>query len=184
MTEDPKSSLPFSQRTGLQPIPPQLQLGEVSPEFRRLISFYVSLELERVSIGGYNGSYFDGSWKRVAQDLHVKFLGHKIETFKNEAYYIEQDIQKLIQIAKFDQLFDFLEFLVQHAGCSAELKAELARAFIESRAAYRLIDRSYIVAIGTDEQAKAFVNAIAEAEEKCNFRAETTHFCRRCTSAF
>ena len=35
MASDPKPYVPFSQRTGLEPIPPQLKLGEVSAELRR-----------------------------------------------------------------------------------------------------------------------------------------------------
>ena len=43
------------------------------------------------------------------------------------------------------------------------MKAELADAFVSARAAYRIIDGK-IVAIGTEEQAAAFENAIAQTE--------------------
>ena len=42
-----KPYVPFSQRTGLEPIPPQLKLGEVSAELRRLLFYYIGLEIGR-----------------------------------------------------------------------------------------------------------------------------------------
>jgi hypothetical protein len=62
------------------------------------------------------------------------------------------------------QLFDLIEFLVGHRGCSDELKRELAVAFVEAHAAYRIFDNKYVAAIGTEEQAVAFERAIADAE--------------------
>ena len=63
-------------------------------------------------------------------------------------------------------MFDFVEFLIRHPGCSDELKRELAAAFVDSRAAYRVFDNKYIAAIGTQEQAGAFERAMAEAERQ------------------
>lgn len=81
MTQEPKPYVTFSQRTGLEPIPPQLKLGEVSPELRRLIDYYLGLEISRNSHFGYEGRYFAKGWHRVATDLHVIHFGQPAETF-------------------------------------------------------------------------------------------------------
>src|SRR5262245_55367745 len=49
MASDSKPYVPFSQRTGLEPTPPQLKVGEVSAELRRLLYYYISLEIDRES---------------------------------------------------------------------------------------------------------------------------------------
>jgi hypothetical protein len=58
MTSD-QPYIPFSQRTGLEPIPPQLTLGEVSAELRRLLDYYISLEIDRSTKLGTTHVYFD-----------------------------------------------------------------------------------------------------------------------------
>ena len=155
--------VPFSQREGLEPIPAQLSLGKVSGELRRLLDYYISLEIERESRYGYNSSYFDDSWDRVAKDFHVLFFGANASTYKNSPYDFRQHLEAFTKKAEIGKLFDFVEFFVRHTGCSKELKKELAGAFVTVRAAYRIVDNR-IVAIGTEQQAEAFEAAVAAAE--------------------
>ncbi len=166
MESDSKRYVPFSQRTGLEPLPPQLKLGEVSAEVRRLLYYYVSLEIGRESYATYNGAVFNDKWKRVAMDLHVLFFKEPVEKFGHSAYENAQRLNVFMQRAKIGALFDLVEFFIQHPGCSGELKRELASAFVTARAAYRVFDSRHIAAIGTEEQAAAFERAIADAEGK------------------
>jgi hypothetical protein len=166
MAIDPQPYVPFSQRTGLDPIPPQLKLGEVSADLRRLLYYYISLEIDRESYTPYDSAVFKPGWKRVAMDLHVLFFKQPINTFDYGAYKTEQRLNGFIQGANIGELLNLVEFLVRHPKCSAELKSELADAFGSARAAYRIFDNEYIAAIGTEEQAAAFERAIADAETK------------------
>lgn len=165
MATDPTSYLPFSQRTGLQPIPPQLKLGEVSAELRRLLYYYISLDIQRESRAtAYGASVFKDEWRRVAMDLHVLFFKKPIDTFDYGPFENSKRLNAFINTAKIGDLFDFIEFLIRHKGCSKELKRDIAEAFEASRAAYRIFDNQYIAAIGTEKQAEAFERAIAVAE--------------------
>lgn len=159
------SYIPFSQRTGYTATPTQLKLGEVSSELRRLLYYYIHLEIDRVKQSGYSHDFFSGSWDRVAQDLHVLFFGQNVSTYKNSSYELGRLLEKFIQTASIERLFDMIEFLVRHSGCSVELIENLTDAFVSARAAYRIID-SQIVAIGTEQQGAAFEAAIAAAEAK------------------
>ena len=166
MSSDSASYVPFSQRTGLAPVPPQLKLGEVSTELRDLIYYYISLEIGRESYAPYDAVVFKDKWKRVAMDLHVLFFKRAVDKFSHSAYENRQNLNVFIQRAEVGKLFDLVEFLVRHPNCSLELKRELGEAFVMARAAYRVFDNSYIAAIGTDEEAKAFERAVADAESK------------------
>ena len=167
MASDSRSYIPFSQRTGLAPSPPQLKLGEVSADLRRLLFYYVSLEIDRESYDPpYGDAHFREKWKRVAADLHVIFFKQPADKFDNGTFENKQKLNIFIQRADIGNLFDLIEFLVRHRNCSAELKCELADAFVAARAAYRIFDNEYIAAIGTDQQAEAFEHAIADAEVK------------------
>lgn len=155
--------IPFSQRTGLSPIPPQLKLGEVSADLRRFIDYCVSKEIGRVEHRGSSHFYFNGKWQEVATDLHVHFFRQPVSTFENRSYTLRANLERLITKATIGQLFDLVEFFARHLGCSSALKSDLADAFTKARAAYRVIDGK-IVAIGTEEQATAFEAAISDAQ--------------------
>jgi hypothetical protein len=167
MTSASDPYVPFSQRTGLEPIPPQLKLGEVSGELRRLLYYYIGLEIDRESyVPPYGSRIFKDKWRRVALDMHVLFFKRQPDLFSSGAHDHKQSLKDFISGADIGKLFNFIEFLVRHNGCSSELKRDFADAFVMARSAYRIVDNQYIAAIGTEEQAAAFERAIAETEAK------------------
>jgi hypothetical protein len=155
--------LSFSQRTGLVAVPPQLQLGEISPELRRLVDYYIGLEIERVENYGSEQSYFDGEWERVSKDFHVLFEKSAASSYINDPNSLRRSIAYLCDNERIGPVFDCVEFFAGHKFCSEELKIDLADAFVSARAAYRIVD-GQIIAIGTAEQGDAFLGAIASAE--------------------
>jgi hypothetical protein len=166
MSDQPKQPyVPYSQRSGSVPVPPQLKLGEVSSEFRRLAYYAVHLEVDRESYAPYQSAIFKDGWKRVATDLHVRIFKRDADTFDHSAYNTDKAIKKVIDDADVVHLFDFIEFFLRHPNCSAELKRELRSAFVDSRLAYRVFDNQ-VAAIGTEEQADAFLRAIDDAQAK------------------
>ena len=60
-------------------------------------------------------------------------------------------------------LFDLIEFICRHKCCSEDGKKELAGAFVQSRAAYRIIDGNQIVAIGVQQEADTYLSALDQA---------------------
>ncbi|WP_442577766.1 hypothetical protein ACSBOB_19615 [Mesorhizobium sp. ASY16-5R] len=155
--------IPFSQRTGLEPIPPQLKLRQVSDELRRLLDYYLGLEIDRAPRSGMYSQNIGVPWRRVAMDFHVVFLNKDAATFEAETDNFRRTIRVFIQQEKIGKLFNLVEFFIRHPFSSRELKTDLAGAFVTARAAYRIID-GLVVAIGTDEQAVAFAGAIADTE--------------------
>jgi len=164
MDHDSTPYVPFSQRTGIAPVPPQLKLGEVSGELRRLLSYYISLEIDRETYGTYTESLFKEEWNRVAKDLHVLFFRQPADKFDHGSYKCLNRLNEVIARADIGVLFDLIEFLVRHPKCSDELKRELSSAFVMSRAAYRIIDSRFIAAIGTEEQAEAVERAFENTD--------------------
>jgi hypothetical protein len=167
---DELDALNFSQRNNLEPVPEQLKLQQVSAEFRRLIHYALDQEIGRVEQRGSVISYFVGDWKRVAQDLHVRFFAQSISTFDNNCFKIKQRLEQFIAKYSFDKLFNLIEFLAKHPGCTNNLKKDLAKVFVDARAAYRLRD-NLVIAVGTSEQASALLKAIDDAEDSRNLGA-------------
>lgn len=154
---------PFSQRAGYKPTPPQLELGVVSSELRRLIDYYVGLEIDRETMSGYTHSYFGKAWDRVAQDIWVIFLKETANSYTNSPFSMRQLVESISSKSDIGVLFDFVEFLLQHSNVSQECKGELTQALVQSRSAYRIVD-GMILAVGTEQQAEVFSNAIEAAD--------------------
>ncbi|WP_148663451.1 hypothetical protein [Bosea vaviloviae] len=138
-------------------------MGDVSAELRRLLDYFIGLEIDREAVSGYERTYFHGKWERVAMDFHVLFLQKDADDYENSAYDLRNTLKAFTSRASIGPLFDLVEFFVRHKGCSAELKSELASAFIMAKSAYRIVD-GQIIAIGVAEQGAAFEAALADAE--------------------
>lgn len=156
--------IPFSQRNGLSPIPSQLKIGQISAELRRLISYYISEEIDRGTKFGYDSRYFTDSWKKVAKDLHVLFFGQDLSTYKYSVYNTEENLKAVVSKKGIGEVFDLVEFLFRHTGSSNIMRRELTGAFVRARAAYRIVD-DQIVAVGTAQQGAAFESAVQKTEE-------------------
>jgi hypothetical protein len=167
---DEFNALNFSQRNNLEPVPEQLKLQQASPELRRLIHYALDQEIERVEHRGPMSAYFVGDWKRVAQDLHVKFFCESISSFENSSLQINEELEGFIAQCSFDRLFNLIEFFAKHRGCTNSFKDDLVQAFVDARAAYRLTD-NLVIAIGTSEQASALLKALDDAEDSRNLGA-------------
>ncbi len=155
--------IPFSQRNGLEPMPPQLKVGEVSKHFRQVINYYFTLESVKQTLRNVRRSYLTDDWGRLTRDIHVLLLQYDIATYASDPWEWQNFFSSTAKEGTIAKLFDLIEFLLRHPRCRTEFKKELIDAFATTRSAYRVID-GQIVAIGTTEQAAAFEVAIEQAE--------------------
>jgi hypothetical protein len=163
MTSDQERKLPFSQRTGLAPIPPQLKLGEISPELRRLL-WYATYKDFKACVKHQAFLYGVERWETLLLDIHVRILKGMPDQFENRTEVHERAMNQLFKSSDLGPLIDFVEFLLGHPDGSLSLRKDLASAFVDARAAYRVVSDS-VIAIGTDEQAKVIERAINDAKE-------------------
>lgn len=166
MIGEDENTLTYSQRNGLEPIPPQLKLGEVSAELRRLLWYAVFRDFRdchKNNVQSY--TTVKGRWFDILRDLHVVFLNGMPERFNNEAQNHERALSESISKVDIGLLFDLIEYIAGHSKATPALRQEFAGAFVKSRAAYRLIDGATIIAVGTEEQASAILRACDKAVE-------------------
>lgn len=167
MQNDDNDNLPFSQRNGLAEIPPQLKIGEVSDEFRRL------LDLVIIPVADKNKYFresdmFDGNFDDFYKDLHVRFFKQMLNTYKGSVADFKTYCHIFIMAGDIPELFDFIEFLIRyfrkHHLYDKSFEKDLCNVFIDARAAYRIVDDK-IMAIGTEEQGKAVERALDNTEK-------------------
>tara|TARA_B100000614_G_C14370457_1_gene421132 strand:+ start:100 stop:732 length:633 start_codon:yes stop_codon:yes gene_type:complete len=134
-------------------------------ELKRLIDYSLDSEIGRESRNNYAGVFFRQTWEKVTRDIWVRFLKQPIESYNDDVSKWKATLRRVVFKAQFAKVFDLVEFLVKHPQCSDTLKSDLKQAFVDARAAYRVMDDGQICAIGNDQQAEAFLNAIDAADE-------------------
>lgn len=161
---EPKKPRPtFAVRNGLAPEPPQLKLGELSDEFRRLLYYALHKECtDRANLGA-SGRYFAPQLKALTRDLHVRYYGRDPDEYKNSPFQWAETFKNTIYRSSYDRLFSFVETVLRHPSCGPELREDVAAAFVDARSAYRVVDADTVVATATDEQAAAFAAAMQSA---------------------
>ena len=168
--------IPFSQRNGYAEVPPQLKIGVVSDELRRLLGLAISNEIERkiqdnifVEYRPNVGTVFKHDWYYFTKDIHVRLFKFTTENYSPLVGVINKNFINICHYDKIGSLFDLIEFFVRKSMTSKsiisqELHDDLHNAFIDAQTAYRLIN-GQIMAIGTEEQGEAVQNALSNTKE-------------------
>jgi len=151
-----RRGLTFAQAEGVEDLPRQLLLREISPELRAMLWAYVYEHLNQAT--GYPGTYGGGTywndpWKTILKMWWITRLHKNADE--------EPGVSEMISIVKshmtngdYVKLFDFLQFVIQSDHCPYKFKQTIDK-FLSSRsAAYRVVD-DYIVPLSSDEQADA-----------------------------
>lgn len=159
---DPKN-FPFSQRYGLKPIPPQLEAGVVSDELRRLLWHAIYSDVDHCMNGGYGRAYIEGHWERILRDYYVRKLKQMPNMFSASDDHV-QSLSRILEKADLPFLFDTIEFFLQHRSFPAALKSAVATAFVDARAAYRVVDATQIVPIASEAEGDALQRALADVD--------------------
>lgn len=161
--EEPAKNLTFSQRNGLSPVPPQLKLGEVSKELRNRLHYPLALDFQKHTMTNYTSSWIEDWWEDLLRDHFVLVQGNNVNLWDSKAYGNEKRLEAMLMTSSLGGLFDFVEFILQHPRTPPAINLAIQRAFIESRAAYRVFDGKTIGAVGTAEQAAAIERGVQDA---------------------
>lgn len=155
----------FREREGLASPPSQLKLREVSPELRALLWNAVYSDLQLCTIhdrySGHNRIY--EPWATILRDRHVRHDHKMADEFSTLAQPIYDSLKKAISTWTYSHLLDFIEWFLRHPSMTYDFRDKIETAFVEARAAYRVVDADTIVPTATDAAAEATINAIADA---------------------
>ena len=121
--EHDRSKLTFSQAEGLEPLPEPLKLRELSQETRSLLWATVYGELQHYSSrrGSYSGpAAITGPWRHILFHWHIRKLHLPADEFDATFSTISVQIKELILKAPYNEVFDFLQFVLRHGKCTFE----------------------------------------------------------------
>lgn len=157
-----RDKLTFSQRTGLAPIPSQLKLGEVPQQLRALI-WAVFDDSINASANNFTYPRLGDDWHRILKDYWVEVLNKKSHEFQPLADKHKDKLSELVFYARYNVLFDLLEYVMRHPACPRNFAKQIGIKFESGRAAYRIVDGSTILPIGNEVEAESIESGIVES---------------------
>jgi hypothetical protein len=158
-----RKKLTFEQAEGLEPIPQQLRLREVSQQLRALLwnRVYDRL-LESTEVADYGSSYLETPWSTILKGEHVYRQHAMADDFVNDSKVLIREIRRIFESGNYAQIFGWLEFVLKHPACPSQFVNEVENALRFCRAAYRVVDKTVICPIGSDAEHATIAKAFAD----------------------
>jgi hypothetical protein len=136
-----RKQISFAQAEGVEPLPQQLKLKEVSKQLcAELWSIiHLSLMQERAVIHGHWGFEPNGLWLTVLYRKHVERDHLMSDEFTNDFNFLVGQLKRIFTSQNYVTVFDFLTWLLEQP--ENQIPANRVRQALEaSRAAYRLLE--------------------------------------------
>lgn len=171
----PETPLSFSQSQGLAPLPQALKLGDVPALTRRKIDAVFQRSIRQaMSEEGYSYCVED-PWKTIIEDIQIELVGYSITDAALDTEEIAEIVQRYTRDTKYNEVFDFILFVLRHKKCPSDLLPSLQEIFQRDMLAYHLLkDPVTIVPASSKEEADTIMRAI-EATSTDNFSGARTH---------
>ena len=160
---DERKKLSFEQAEGAAPLPTQLQLREASHQLRAALwdRFYTLLS-KATHQPDFGKSFITRPWSTILKDEHVYRRHRMADDFTDRAAVLVKHTRDVFELGDYIAIFGWLEFVIKHPACPTDVADDIEGILRHCRAAYRVIDKSVICPIASDEEHTAIVKAFAD----------------------
>jgi hypothetical protein len=167
MTDDPNADrrrLTFEQAEGIEPLPAQLQLKEMSPQLRAILWQVVHSYLDQATSYPDMGRYpsLNDEWFSILQFNHVRRKHGMIDDLKNVATDRILEVKKIFSKGEYHEIFGFLQFVMRLRKVPHGFPERINTALEISRAAYRVLDRNTIIPISSEAERATLERAFSD----------------------
>ena len=158
-----RKKLSFEQAEGVEPLPSQLQLREVSPQLRALLWERIHRYLnEATEFRDYDTNYIGDPWGTILKHEYVLRQHKMADDFDNDPKRVIAKIRKIFESGDYVAIFGWLEFVLKHSACPHDFAKQIEGILRFCRAAYRVIDGKVICPISSDTEHSTVVKAFAD----------------------
>ena len=160
-----RRGLTFAQAEGVEPLPTQLVLGELSQPLRvrlsKVLLESLNTDCQSDSVG-YGDSWVGGRWGRILYDKHILF-DHKFpDEYSNKFRFQYDQLSLLLKTGSYIDVLGCIQFILQHSSCPYQLDDRVGWALRSAQAAYRVIEGGLIVPTASEAEAHAVSRAFAD----------------------
>jgi AbiJ N-terminal domain 4 len=172
---DERRKLSFEQAEGVEPLPTQLQLREVSPQLRSALwdRFYTYLR-KAIHHVDYGSDSMDEPWSTILKDEHVYRQHRMADDFPSTAKVLIKNTRDVFENGNYIAIFGWLEFVLKHYVCPHGVADDVESILRHCRAAYRVIDKKVICPIASDTEHATITKAFADLSST-QFNGARTH---------
>ncbi len=159
-----RKHLTFSQAEGLEPIPTQLRLKEISPEMRALlwVVFYQGIQSSTfINTKSYR-KHVTAPWSTIITSYEIEVEYEMIDNLNLLAERIVAKVKsKFTEICSYATTFDFIQYVLRHPSCPTKFDQSIDDVLARSKSAYRVFGGDTIIPISSEEEALTLRRAFA-----------------------
>jgi hypothetical protein len=159
-----RKKLTFEQAEGIEPLPSQLKLREVSPRLRAVlwheVHSYLSSAEQSPAYDDY--SYLDEPWSIILKDEHIYRQHRMADDFENDPKELIRATRSVFETRNYANIFGWLEFVFKHPACPPGFAGDIDAILHLCRAAYRVVEHKVICPIASDTEHSTIVQAFAD----------------------
>lgn len=157
-----RKKLSFEEAEGVEPLPAQLKLKEVSPQLRAALWRVVhdSLREARRWVDYAPAATLESPWQNILRDMYT-YRYHRM-TFTNDADALIAEVQNVFERGDYVALFGWLQWVLRRRDCPVMFSEKIDYALQFGHAAYRVLDRRTIVPMGSETELKTIKQAFAD----------------------
>jgi hypothetical protein len=158
-----RKKLTFEQAEGIEPLPSQLQLREVSPKLRAALWNRIHSYLDNATEHStYGFSYIEKPWSTILKDEYVYRQLGMADDFESDPSKLIKGTRNIFEMGDYASIFGWMEFVLKHPACPINFPKELESTLRYCRAAYRVVDGKVICPIASDTEHSTIVRAFAD----------------------
>lgn len=152
-----RENLTFEQAEGAEPLPRQLQLGEITNEARAVLfnCFYKQLK------GDYN-NHLQDPWRNILYDNHVYRDHLMADEFDIRLHSVTRYLKGIFESQNYIGIFGFSQFVLRHPAVPDDFYKAIDRALEHTRCAYRVIGRRTIAPVASPEEKDTLERALVD----------------------
>lgn len=177
MISDPyqeRKKITFAQAEGVEPLPEQLKLKEISEKLRAVLWSIVHDSMEKSLEYSMSGTpYIKEPWLTVLRRKHVLIDHRMSDEFTNKFASLKNEI-KSVFMGDYVSVFGFIEWLLRQPEDTIDWR-HIETSLVHCRAAYRLLDdHRTLVPISSDTDLATVNTAFADLAGT-QFNGATSH---------
>jgi hypothetical protein len=155
-----RKNLTFAQAEGAEPLPSQLQRTEISQQLRAVLWNYIYRELDRTASHEMY-AYVGDPWKKALQHADVYFFHRSADEFDSAFRNASNAVKLVLMKADWITFYGWIEHMLRVKPTS-DFADRIQNILTFCRSSYRVIDRTVLCPLGSDEEAAAVRRAFSD----------------------
>lgn len=146
-----RKRLTFKQAEGIDPLPTQLQRGQISQQFRAVLWALLHAELLRHRYS-FEDEYLPEPWDTILRDAHVHYDHKPVDEFPRRYFNLELSLKHLVLGGAWHDVLGWLEYVLRHTTCPGDFYSDVRDVMARCRLGYRVFPGGIIAPFGSEAE--------------------------------